>query len=146
MALFQSAMAARRETPPSGYVHGARMVAISSYTFTQDFTAATDKLELGLLPADTRAVRATLIGQNTGATNATMGLMSGEPGDMNDARTVGNEFFAAQAVNNAEVAGTVLACLNIAPSDKHRGIGVTLSANVTAGTTKKLTLVLEYIH
>jgi hypothetical protein len=146
MAIFQSEMAKRRETPPSGYVHGARMVSISTYTFTQDFTAATDILEIGLLPADTRLVGAKLIGENTGATNAILGVMDGEPGDPDATREIDDALFSATAINNAEVEADTLDCLDIAVSDKHRGIGVTLSANVTAGATKKLTLVLEYTH
>jgi hypothetical protein len=145
MALFQSDMAKRRETPPNGYVAGARMVAIATYTFNQNFTAATDVLELGMLPAGARPIAVSLIGANTGATNATLGLMTGEDGSTDASRTVGTEFFSAQAINNATVNATLSACLAVAPSDKHRGIGVTLSADVTAGSTKKLTLLVEYV-
>ena len=144
--IFQSQMAKRRETPPSGYVHGARMVAISTYTFTEDFTAADDVLEIGMLPADTRCVGARLIGENTGATNAVLGLMDGQFGDPDPTRAVTDDLFDATAINNEEVNATGLKCLSIPVSDKHRAIGVTLSANVTAGATKKLTLILEYIH
>lgn len=146
MAIKQSEMAKRRETPPSGYVHGARMVAISSYVFSELFTAASDKLELGILPADTQPVAARLIGENLGAVNAVLGIMTGEPGDPDNARTVGNELFAATSVETNPADATTLACLKIAPSDKHRSIGVTLSGNITAAANKKLTLVLEYIH
>ena len=144
--IFQSEMAKRRETPPSGYVYGTRMVAISTFTFTKDFTAADDVLELGMLPADTRCVGAKLIGENTGATNAVLGLMDGEFGDPDPTRAVTPDLFTATAINNAEVSADTLDCLNIPVSDKHRAIGVTLSADVTAGATKKLTLILEYIH
>ena len=144
--IFQSEMAKRRETPPVGYVHGARMVAISTYTFTEDFTAADDVLELGILPAKTRCVGAKLIGENTGATNAVLGLMAGEVGDPDPARAVTDDLFGATAINNAEVEADTLDCLDIPVSDKHRSIGVTLSANVAAGATKKLTLVLEYTY
>lgn len=144
--IFQSEMAKRRETPPTGYVHGARMVAISTFTFTEDFTAADDVLELGMLPAKTRCVGARLIGENTGATDATLGLMEGEFGDPDPTRTVTADLLDGEAVNNAEPAADTLDCLNIPVSDYHRAIGVTLSANVTAGANKKLTLVLEYIH
>jgi len=145
MPIMQSEMARRRETPPTAYVSGARMVAISSFTFTAAFTAAADKLELGMLPAGARVVGASLIGENMGAVNAVAGLMSGEPGDPNDARTVGSQLFAATSVQTAAVSATTLACLTIAPSNVHRAIGVTLSANITAAANKKLTLVLEYV-
>ena len=144
--IFQSEMAKRRETPPSGYVHGARMVAISTFTFTQDFTASDDVLEIGMLPADTRCVGAKLIGENTGATDATLGLMDGEFGDPDASRDVTADLVDGEAINNAEVVADTLDCLDIPVSDKHRSIGVKLSADVTAGATKKLTLVLEYIH
>ncbi|WP_333826859.1 hypothetical protein [Pararhodobacter sp.] len=145
MALFQSSMAKRRETPPTAYVHGARMVSISKFTFTAAFAFATDKIEMGLLPAGARVVGARLIGRNLGgANNASLGLMSGEAGEPDNARTVGTQLFSAQAAQNAEPTATTLACLSIAPSDGHRGIGVTLSADVAAGD-RDLTLVLEYI-
>ncbi|SDX73866.1 hypothetical protein [Roseicitreum antarcticum] len=145
MALKQSNMAQLRETTPSGYVSGARMVGIATYTVAQAFTAASDKLELAVLPADARLVSAELIGVGVGAITATMGLMSGEVGASDNARTVGNQLLAAVSINDTAAKATTLACLNIAPSNVHRSIGVTLSGNVAAGSAKKITLVLEYV-
>lgn len=145
MALKQSKMAQRRETTPTGYVSGARMTGVASFTFAQLFTAASDKLELAMLPADAQLISAELIGVGVGAITATMGLMSGEVGDPDDDRTVGSQLISAVSINDAAAKATTLACLNIAPSNVHRSIGVTLSGNVTAGAAKKVHLVLEYV-
>ena len=75
---------------------------------------------------------------------ADVGVMSGDFGAKDATRTAGNQLFDDQSVNNTEGNATRRACLAIAPSDKHRGIGVTLSGNVTAGASKRITLVVEY--
>ena len=150
MALFQSAAAKGQEATPSTYQAGIVTTAIYEYVFRQDYATATDKIELGRLPADVQLVRATLIGSSLGgAANAVLGIMSGEPGAPDDDRTVlttaGNQIKGATAINGAEFSVTQAEALAIPRSDKHRAIGVTLSANVTAGTAKKLTLRIDYV-
>lgn len=145
MPLFQS-NAARGLTPtPTAYQAGIVTTAIFEHTFTANFTAATDKLEIGVLPANVRIVGATLVSGALGAITADVGLMSGDAGEADADRTVGNQIFNDASVNSTAVDATLAACLAIAPSDKHRGIGVTLSGNVTAGSTKTLTLRIDYI-
>lgn len=146
MALFQSHAAKGKQTPPTGYVAGAKMVAVFNHTFDADFTAASDKLEIGTLPAGAQLLNATLVSGALGALTADVGLMSGDAGAKDDARTVGNQIFNDQSVNATEGNATRAACLAVAPAATHRGIGVTLSGNVAAGTTKTLTLVIEYAH
>lgn len=144
MALFQSRHALGQETAPVIYEAGCIGVAIFAYTFDKAFTAASDVLELGMLAADTRIIGATVIGEGLGAITADVGLMSGDFGAKDATRTVGNQLFNDQSVNDTEGNATRKNCLAVAPSDKHRGLGVTLSGNVTASASKKITLVLEY--
>lgn len=146
MALKQTEMGKRRETPATGYVHGCLMVATSTYTFNAAFTAATDKIEMGVLPAGARPVRARLIGDGVGAVTADLGFMSGAWGDNDDTRTVGAEMIDGVTVNDAVAESTDQECLAIEAANDHRGIGVVLSGDVAAGAAKKLTLILEYYH
>lgn len=146
MALKQTEMGKRRETPATGYVHGCLMVATSTYTFNAAFTAAADKIEMGVLPAGARPVRAILIGEGVGVITADLGFMSGAWGDNDDTRTVGAELIDGVSVNDAVAEATALACKNIAAANDHRALGVVLSGDVAAGAAKKLTLVLEYYH
>lgn len=146
MALKQTEMGKRRETPATGYMHGCLMVATSTFTFTEAFTAASDKIEMGVLPAGARPVRASLIGEGVGVITADLGFMSGKWGEKDDARTVGNELIDGVSVNGDVAEAGALNCKNIASSNEHRPLGVVLSGDVAAGAAKKLTLVLEYYH
>lgn len=142
--LFQSPTA-KRKTSPSNPVHaGVLHVATFSYTVDAAYTTATDKIELGFLPADAKVKGATLIGENLGAITAKVGFMSGVPGTNDDTRTVGSDFFTAQSVNNTENSITALVAKGMASDVADRSIGVVLSADVAAGATKKVSLVLEY--
>jgi hypothetical protein len=147
MALFQSEVAKRRETPPTGYVAGTRMTAIFTYTFSASFTAASDKLEIGLLPADTQIVNVKMIPEGLTASNTVdVGFMSGTPGDPDDARTVGDEIFDGAAAVNTDIDAPPRDLLAIARSTSHRAIGVTCTENITGGAAKKLTLIVDYVH
>lgn len=146
MALFQSAAAKGQETPPSVYQAGVVAKAIFSYTFSTAFTAASDKLEIGLLPAGIQVVKANVFGDNLGAITADVGLMSGAAGSTDAARTVGTELFNDQSVADGTVGEAgIETCLAVAPGTSHRGIGVTLSGNVTAAANKKIVVVIDYI-
>jgi len=146
MALFQTEAARGREPAPIAYAHGLTVTTVARYRFNAAFVAAADKIEMALLPANTRIISARLIGRNLGvANNASMGIMSGEPGAPDDARTVGTQLLSAQAAQNLEPAALVSACLGVAPSQSHRSIGVTLSADVAAGD-RDVTLVLQYVY
>lgn len=140
--------AAKTTAAPIAGQSGTVMTAIFEHTFTTPFTAATDILEIGLMPAHARAVGATVIGAGFGgAITADVGLMTGDQGANDDTRTLtGTEFFNDANVNTNEVNMTRAAALAVTQSDKHRGIGVELSADVAAGAGKTLTLVLEYVY
>lgn len=140
--------AAQTAAAPIAGQSGTVMKAVYEYTFTKAFTAASDILEIGLLPAHTRVLGATVIGEGFGgAITADVGLLNGDQGSNDDTRSLtGTEFFNDADVNGAEDDMTTTAALAIAQSDGHRGIGVELSTDVAAGAAKKLTLVLEYVY
>ena len=147
MALFQSETAKRRETPPTGYTSGSVQAAIFTYTFNANFTAATDVLEIGFLPANTIPVRARLIPEGLTASNAAdVGFMSGEPGDPDPDRTSGDELFDGVAAVNAEAAAAAVDLLAVERSELHRSIGIKMTQNISAGAAKKITLIVEYVH
>lgn len=105
----------------------------------------TDKLELGFLPMHCRIRSALLIPAGFGAAIAvTVGLMSGEPGDPDDARTVGNELFDAEAVNASAVEMTALTGFNLTPTSTNRAIGLTVGTSIAAGVGKGVTLLMDY--
>lgn len=140
--------AAKTTAAPIAGQSGTVMKAVFEHTFTSAFTAATDILEIGLMPAHARVVGATVIGAGFGvAITADVGLMTGDQGANDDTRTLtGTEFFNDANVNGNEVDMTTAAALAISQEQKHRGIGVELSVDVAAGPAKKLTLVLEYVY
>ncbi|WP_296763709.1 hypothetical protein [Sediminimonas sp.] len=146
MALFQSATAKRRHTPPVPQQAGVKAAAVFTYAFNKDFTAADDILEIGMLPAGAQVLGATVIGESLGATTADIGIMTGDAGENDETRTSGIELFDDVSVNDNEAAASVKTCLALTPEQKHRGIGVVLSANVVAGAGKKITLVIEYVY
>ena len=146
MALFQSATAKNRRTPPVPQQAGMVAAAVFTHNFTKDFTAADDILELGMLPAGAQAVKATVIGEGLGSITADIGIMTGDAGENDETRSAGAEFFDDVSVNDNEAAAPVKTCLAVAPEQKHRGIGVVLSGNVAAGPNKKITVVLEYVY
>lgn len=146
MSLFQSNAANGRETAPGAFQAGIVTKAIFSYTFSTAYATATDKIEIGLIPANTQVLGLQVFGDNMGAVTADVGIMSGTPGAVDNARTVGTEFLNDQSVADGTIgAATIEACLAVARSDSHRGLGVTISGNITAASNKKVTVVLEYV-
>lgn len=146
MSLKQTDFAYGREQQPTGYAFGAVCAVILEHTFTEDFTAATDVLELGCLPGGAQVVSATLIGEGLGAITADIGTMDGKAGENDDSRALTTDLlFDGVSVNDNEAAATQLTCLGIARTPDHRGLGATLSGDVAAGAAKKLTVIVEYI-
>jgi hypothetical protein len=147
MAIVQSAAAKGKETPPAAYQAGIRTTAVFAHTFTAAFTAASDKLEIGMIPANVQVISAQVFGDSLGAITADVGIMSGTPGSTDNARTVGTELFNDQSVTDGTIgAAGVETCLAIARSESHRGLGVTLSGNVAAPLAgKRVVVVLDYI-
>lgn len=146
--LHQSKAANRRETAPVPLSAGMEAVAIFSYVFKDAYTAATDIIELGAIPATARVTGCTVIGEGLGVVTADIGIIDGEPGDGRDeTRDLTAELlFDDVDVNDNEASAAMLTCLGIAVSQAHRGLGAKLSGDVAAGAAKKLTLVLRYTY
>ena len=147
MAIKRSPWALGNRTSVRPIYAGAITQTTFSHTLIEDIAAA-DILDLGVVPGGCRVHDAILFaeGDFTGIT-ANIGLMSGDPGSVDPARTVGSEFYAAQALPAtltvpARLAKT--APLLLARVDFERSIGLQLSALVTAAATRKLHLTLFY--
>jgi len=147
MTIFQSDHGKLFKTIDTPYKAGDLHVAEFDFVLSADFTALTDILEIGTLPAHCKLAGATLVpaGTLTDVT-ADIGIMTGAAGDAADAtRALTTALIFNDVVcDEGEQAATVAAVRAIAPSDKHRGIGVKLSADVTGAATKKLKLVITY--
>lgn len=146
--LHQSKHALRRLTPPTPYAAGMVATAIFEHTFDRAFTAASDKLEIGSIPAGAQVIAATALTENLSAgTTADIGTLTGDEGEDDDTRVLtadllfdGLDVAGAATENAAPMAD----CLAITPSDKHRGLGVTLNQN--QGVGDKIKVVLQYTY
>lgn len=115
--------------------------------------AANEVIEMGALPANATLVDAILDTDDldTHATAPTItldvGLLSGTAGEDDDARTCGNEVFAASTVAQAGGAVRVTKQLRVAQTAADRGIGVKVAAAPAAGaTTGKIRLTVFYVQ
>lgn len=139
MAIYQSEWGAgRKQAPVSGC---AGVVVAEKYEFTigKDL-AATDIVELAVLPAYHSVVEAVLISDDLGGATLDVGIMSGAKGDTDPSRTSGNEFFTA-AKSNDVVSMHNKAGYLVEPVEADRSIGLKVSQAVTA-SGQKVILVL----
>lgn len=142
MALKQSAWAQGALQAPTSREGGG--VVVEKYKYiTEGNLASGDIIELGILPAFHSIVGAVLITDAMGAgVTADVGIMSGEVGSTDPARTCGSEIYAAAdvaaagATRNTKVDG-----FRLAPVEAHRSVGVKLGAAVT-GAGKVVELIL----
>jgi len=145
MTLKQTDYAYGRKQQAVGYAHGTVCAAVFEFEFTEAFTAASDVIELGIIPGGAQVIGATVIGEGLAATTADIGILNGTAGEDDDARALTTDLlFNDESVADKEAAAAMATCLAIGKDDEHRGLGATLSANVAAGSDK-LTVVVEYI-
>lgn len=131
-----------RPTLHSPYVAHVAAEAIVEHTF-REAVAATDVLELVVLPAHCKILAAELVSVGTAAITFDVGFMSGKPHSADPARTSGEEIFADVTPTTAVSAGIpALSALAASPND--RSIGVKPSALVAASGTTKLFLRIRY--
>ena len=117
---------------------------------------ATVDLSAGLLAADVLELAPVIpygritsfdvtdVGSLLGATNITIGMMSGTPGDTTSVRTVGTELINAQAAG-AAIASSLAQIAAIPRNDgTAKSLGLKVSANVVAGAGKALTIRYSY--
>lgn len=142
MALYQNEVGKRLVTPPTPYEAGEVKVADFKVDLSAGFVAASDKFEIGALPAGCDVVDYLIIPTSMNG-NATIGFMSGEPGANDAARTVGSEFFSATTLASTAIRASAFAA-GLAAAAAHRGIGFTNSADIAAGAGKGFTLRVWY--
>ena len=141
MALIQSSHAKGRKQAP--YASEAGNVVAARFEVDLDAAGAGDVIELGILPAYCVVVDATLVTDGLGgtATTASVGVMSGTPGENDDTRTVGNELFDSA---NVVASGLVRMSKTDMPladtSETDTPVGMTVSESATG----KVVLILEY--
>lgn len=143
MALYRSAYGLRQATSPMPFQAGDVMWADFFYSFASVGLLTTDKLELGLLPAGCQIVDAILMPESLNG-NASIGIMSGEAGLNDAARTVGAELWSASAVASTPARLALLTGFKLGVANVDRGIGYTTSADIVAGAGKQVTLRLFY--
>lgn len=143
MAIVQSPWGAlRRQTSVSGE---AGAVKTERFTFTVPAgltLLANDIIELCVLPAYHTVVDAILVIDEAGTATYDVGLMSGTPGDTDQARTAGNELFAGAADASA-TRMTKSAGFRIAPVQADRSIGVKVLGASVVGAGQVIDLVLS---
>lgn len=129
----------------AGAVHCQRV----TFVFSSTFTAASDKLDLGVLVAGATIVDAILVPEGT-LTDATakIGLMSGSVGSLDNARTVGSEVFEDIELDEGTKRAVKPAGFLIPAVDYDRSIGLTIGGvtSIAGASTKKVTLLLFYMQ
>jgi hypothetical protein len=151
MALYRSAFAKGQRQAATAGTSGT----VVTERFEYDLTGAVslnDIIEIGCIPARTRVVDMVLVSDDldtNGAPTLTydVGVMSGDYGVNDAARTVGNEFFAADQVGRAGGSSRMSKKegFTVAAADADRGIGVKIAAGpATSATTGKITLLVSY--
>jgi hypothetical protein len=147
MALIQSSWAKGvKALPVSGEAGGVVAERFEINLADLPTLVVNDVLELAGLPAFHTIVGYTLDNDEVDAATAItvdVGIMSGEFGVVDSARTCGNQLFAAStALRTAAVTvGNSAAAFRLAPTDKDRGIGLKFTG-IPAGGNQRTTGVL----
>lgn len=151
MALYQSKWATRQRNTPNSGCAGAEVAQLFEYTLSAPALAASDIIELAVLPAGNVVTDAILVCDDLD-TNATptlslsVGVMSGEVGDTG-ARTCGAELFSASTIGRTGGVerSSLASAFTLTPSDKDRSIGVLITAApATQANGAKLRLLMKY--
>lgn len=112
---------------------------------TVGIVAATDKVELCVLPMHCRLRSATIVPAAIGAgVTADVGIMSGTPGDPDSARTVGDQIFDGVTINATPADSADPDMYALAPVAYDRAIGMIVSADIAAGAGKSITVIIDY--
>lgn len=129
---------------PRPQTAGALHVAHFLHVFDAAYTAAGNVLELGVLPPFAKIAGYKIIPEGAfGGVTFSAGILTGALGD-DGARVQGTELFAAATALTAALEGVKPEAFDFARSDIERGIGLTLSGDVSASAAKKIRLILSY--
>lgn len=145
MTIYQSDVAKGIKIVPQAFTKGAVVATTAKFTIPAGTTiTSSDIIELAVLPAFHRIVDVKVIPTGSySAATADIGIMSGEVGDKESARTSNDVIFADVALTG--IVGTVAKAdaLVMATANQDRSIGVALSGSVVgAGQTLTLQLLL----
>lgn len=147
MAIKQSPWALFKQTAARPLSSGALVEQEFFYDASAGLLAA-DIVDLGVLPAMAKIIDAYLYADvSLGTANATVGVMSGDVGSTDAARTNGSQIFSAAAITSAHTAlvrMTNPAAPKLAAGSVDRSIGLQVSADIAAGAGKIIRLVLIY--
>ncbi|MGP9804031.1 hypothetical protein [Paracoccus sp. NSM] len=132
-----------RKQLPSPYVAHVECVEFIDHVFTQPLTTA-DILELFYLPPNCRITDIRIVTAGTGAATLNMGLMSGDVGSEDASRTLGTQFFNAQATPTNPQTASLAGLAAVAASPMPRSVGVSFSANVAANPGNRITAIVRY--
>lgn len=126
-----------RTPVPVPHRKGEAIEYLFTHVFTEDVNT-TDILELFPVFPNGRITGFDFASENIGTVNLTFGLMSGNPGALDNARTSGNQLLNAAAA--ATPAPATLLSLAAIPKigETPVSIGLVPSANITAGGNKRL--------
>jgi hypothetical protein len=145
MALIQSLQAQEREPVAVVLTAGVETVNIYDVDLSAGLTAASDEVEVALLPANAKLTGITVIGASTGSgETADVGIMSGEWRDTGD-RTLDSVLMNDVTIHNTSAVGAVDTLTDVAMSDKNRSIGMTFSADIAAGSGKSVKMIVRTI-
>lgn len=146
MALIQSEQAQERKPVAVCLTAGVETVNIYDVDLSGGLTAASDVVEVGLLPANAIITGVTLIGANTGAAEtADFGIMDGAWGENDDTRTLATVLMNDVTVHNAVAEGAADTLTDVAPSTANRSLGMTFSADIAAGAGKSIKAIVRTI-
>lgn len=134
MSLIQSDQAKLMKAVAVPFGAGLECVNIYDIDLSAGVTAASDIIEVGLLPANGKLTGLEVIGAGVGAITADVGIMSGRWGDVDDTRTLTTTLINDGDINNAQASGSLDTLTDVAATDDNRSIGMTLSADVAAGS------------
>lgn len=108
--------------------------------------AANDIVQIGVLHAACRVVSATVEGVNIpAATLLTVGTLDGERWNSNDANRAMVEEIISGAPGNAPRDATMTSIFALTKSPDHRGLGVKVSAAITAAAAAAVRFRITYI-
>lgn len=145
MSIIQSEYAKLNKTAPYPAFSGQAVAHRFAMTVTTA-TQAGDILELGILPPNCRVIDAVLDSDAFGGTTfaVDVGIMDGQVGDTDPARTCGNELFAGTdvVISGGAARPDSKGAFRIAAAAVARSIGVKLSEAPPSNGVIGLTLIV----
>lgn len=143
MAIVQSAWGALKRQAPVSAEAGTVKAERFTYTVPVGVTlAAGDIIELAILPTYHTVLDATLIIDEAGTATYDVGLMSSIPGDTDQARTCGAQFFSGAADASTTRMSLAGAFRVAASTSNDRSIGVKVVGASVVGAGQVIDLIL----